>query len=57
MHLALSGSGPAQGDESAAHNDVEYEETMALALNTQDVVMPDCAGIRTEAPRVLRRMN
>jgi len=57
MHLALSRLGLAQGDENAAHNDVEYEETMALALNTQDVVMPDHAGIRAEAPRVLRRMN
>jgi hypothetical protein len=57
MHLALSRLGLAQGDESAAHNDVEYEETMALGLNTQDVVMPDYAGIRAEAPRVFRRMN
>ena len=54
---ALTRLGTTQGTDVAAPYTVEDEETMTIALKTNDVVMPDETEIRTEAPRVLRRLN
>jgi len=54
---ALSRLGAMFDPREAALNHVEDEETMTLALKTNEAVMPDDAEIRAEAPRVLRRLN
>lgn len=54
---ALTRLGSAQSTDFAAFSDVEDEDTMTLAVKTNEVVMPDEAEIRAEAPRVLRRLN
>ena len=57
VDLALTRLGSAQGAAGTAFRDAEDEDTMTLAVKTEDVVMPDEAEIRAEAPRVLRRLN
>ncbi len=57
VDLALNRLGTAQDRRGADLNKIEDEDKMAIALKPQDIVMPDEAAIRAEAPRVLRRLN
>ncbi|MBT8458131.1 MAG: helix-turn-helix domain-containing protein [Boseongicola sp.] len=57
VDLALTRLGSTQGAVGAAIRDVEDEDTMTIAVKTKEVVMPDEAEIRAEAPRILRRLN
>lgn len=57
VDLALTRLGSQQGTADAAISNVEDQDTMTIASKTEDVVMPDEAEIRAEAPRVLRRLN
>ncbi len=57
VDLALNRLGTAQGLKRAALSDSEDDDTMTLALKTDDLAMPDEGMIRAEAPRVLRRLN
>ncbi|MBT8415012.1 MAG: helix-turn-helix domain-containing protein [Boseongicola sp.] len=57
VDLALTRLGLAQATGVAALCEIEDEDTMTIAVNTKDLVMPDAAEIRAEAPRVLRRLN